>query len=83
VLVVFQLARKPNEVDAPAARLPLYITVYPDGIAKPTVSNLNFTRGQAIPNTVIVKVSADGYIDLTNGSGGTVNLITDIFGFYN
>jgi hypothetical protein len=59
-----------------------YITVYPDGIAKPTVSNLNFTAGQAIPNTVIVKVSADGYIDLTNGSGGTVNLVADVQGYY-
>lgn len=59
-----------------------YVTVYPSGIAKPTVSNLNFPAGTTIPNTVIVKVGVDGYVNLTNGSGGTVDLIADVEGYF-
>lgn len=59
-----------------------YVSAYPDGIAKPTVSNLNFAAGETIPNTVIVKVGAGGYIDLTNASGAPADLIADVQGFY-
>ena len=59
-----------------------YLTVYPDGSVRPTASNLNFTRGQTIPNLVVVPVGADGKIDLYNGSGGTVQIIGDVAGYY-
>lgn len=59
-----------------------YITAYPGDETKPTVSNLNFTPGEAIPNTVIVQVGADGYVNLANGSGGTVDLVADLAGYY-
>ena len=59
-----------------------YLTAYPDGGARPTVSNLNFTAGQTVPNLVIVPVGADGKIRLYNGSPGTVQLIADIAGYY-
>lgn len=59
-----------------------YVTAYPDGTAKPAVSNLNFSAGQTIANTVIVKVGADGYIDLTNTSSAPVDLIADAEGSY-
>ena len=59
-----------------------YLTAYPDGGARPTVSNLNFTAGQTVANLVIVPVGADGKIRLYNGSPGTVQLIADIAGYY-
>ncbi len=58
-----------------------FVTVYPDGQALPNVSNLNFTAGETVPNLVVVPV-VDGKVDLHNGSGGTVDLLADITGYY-
>lgn len=58
-----------------------YVTVFPDGQSRPTVSNLNFAAGQTIPNLVMVPV-VDGKVDLYNGSGGAVDLLADIAGYY-
>ena len=60
-----------------------YVTVYPDGQSKPIVSNLNYTAGSTVSNTVIVPVGADGAIDLYNGSpNGATDLIADVTGYY-
>lgn len=59
-----------------------YLTVYPDGTPRPATSNLNFAAGQTVPNTVIVKVGADGYVDLANVAAGSTNLVTDVQGYY-
>jgi len=59
-----------------------FITAYPSGTGQPTASNLNFTSGQSIPNLVTVKVGADGTINLTNNSPGSVQLIADVAGYY-
>jgi hypothetical protein len=58
-----------------------FLTVFPDGHALPVVSNLNFTRGQTIPNLVTVAVGADGAVDLFNHVG-TVHAIADLAGYY-
>ena len=58
-----------------------FISVYPDGQSVPTVSNLNYTAKQTIPNLVIVPVGTDGAVDLYNNTG-TVNLIADLNGYY-
>ena len=59
-----------------------YITAYPDGTPLPTASNLNFVKGQTVPNLVTVKVGTNGKVALRNGSGGTVQLIADVAGYY-
>ncbi len=59
-----------------------FVTVFPDGVARPTASNLNFVRGETVPNLVVVPVGADGRIALFNGSAGSVQLIGDIAGYY-
>ena len=59
-----------------------FVTVYPDGTALPNASNLNFEPGQTVPNTVVVKLGADGSIDLTNSSKGTIDLVADLEGYY-
>lgn len=59
------------------------IRVYPtptDG-AVPTVSNLNVRAGQTVPNLVTVAVGEGGKVRLRN-SGGSVNLIADLAGYY-
>jgi hypothetical protein len=59
-----------------------YITVYPAGSSRPTVSNLNFAAGQTIPNLTAVKTGTGGAVTLYNGSSGTVHLIADIAGYF-
>ncbi|MGA8726230.1 MAG: hypothetical protein WB565_14450 [Acidimicrobiales bacterium] len=61
---------------------PGYITVYPDGTARPTVSNLNFSAGETVPNLVVAQVGADGEVDVFNGSGGKVQLVADASGWF-
>jgi hypothetical protein len=59
-----------------------WVIAYPDGQPRPAEgSNLNFTKGETIPNQVIVPVGADGKIDLYNNAG-TVNLVADLQGYY-
>jgi hypothetical protein len=59
-----------------------YITVHAGGTARPGASNLNFVRGQTVPNLVIAPVGAGGIVDLYNGSAGTVYLVADVSGYY-
>ncbi len=59
-----------------------YLTVYPDGVARPSTSNLNFRADETFPNLVIVKVGSDGKVDLFNGTSGTIRLIADVQGWF-
>lgn len=58
-----------------------YVSVYPDGGPRPTVSNLNFTAGQTFPNLVIVPVGSNGQVDFYNNTG-SVDLLADLAGYY-
>ena len=62
-----------------------WLTVYPNG-STPTASNLNFVPGQTVPNLVTVKVAVDNTITVRNSfgapSGGTVQVIIDVVGWY-
>jgi hypothetical protein len=58
------------------------LEVYPDTDGSvPTVSNLNFSAGETVPNLVTVQDNA-GYVSFHNNSGGTVQVIADLEGFY-
>jgi hypothetical protein len=59
-----------------------YVTVYPAGGSRPSVSNLNFVAGQTIANLSAVKTGTGGAVTLYNGSSGTVHLIADIAGYF-
>jgi hypothetical protein len=61
-----------------------YISVYPDGSAIPTASNVNYAAGQTVPNLVVVPIGADGLVDLYNGgaTAGRVDLVVDLYGLY-
>ena len=58
-----------------------FLTVYPSGGSRPLASNLNYVAGQTVPNLVIVKVGADGFITLYNHSGA-VHVIVDVAGWF-
>ncbi|MFC1439351.1 right-handed parallel beta-helix repeat-containing protein [Streptacidiphilus sp. N1-10] len=58
-----------------------YVSVYPDGQSRPTVSNLNLSAGQTLPNQVIVPVGADGKASFYNYNG-SVHLVADVAGYY-
>jgi hypothetical protein len=59
-----------------------YLTVYPDGAARPLASNLNFSAGETVPNLVIAPVGPDGQVDFYNGSAGTVQIVADVSGWF-
>jgi hypothetical protein len=59
-----------------------HITAYPDGTTLPNSSNLNFGKGETVPNLVVVKVGADGKVDLANVGSGTVQFVVDLEGCY-
>lgn len=58
-----------------------YLTAYPDAGALPGVSNLNFTAGETVANLAVVPVT-DGKVDFYNGSGGTLQVIADLEGYF-
>jgi hypothetical protein len=60
---------------------PSYLTVFPTGTSKPTVSNLNFVGGQTVPNRVEVKLGTNGQIDIFNAFGN-VDVIADVNGWF-
>jgi hypothetical protein len=57
-----------------------YITVYPDGTTRPTVSTLNFATSQTVANEVTATAGSNGVVDFYNGSSAPVDLIVDTFG---
>ncbi|WP_159400245.1 hypothetical protein [Streptomyces sp. XY431] len=59
-----------------------HLTVYPGDRQAPSVSNLNFRRGQTIANAVIVPVDASGRIQVLNGAQGASDVIVDVVGYY-
>lgn len=58
-----------------------FVTVCPDGQARPATSNIDFTAGQTTANLVIVPVGADGKVDFYNNAG-SVDIIADIVGYF-
>ena len=59
------------------------LIVYPDGTTAPTTSDLNFAAQQNLANLdIVAAVGSNGKVDIYNRSGGTVDLIIDIAGYY-
>lgn len=58
-----------------------YVTAYPGDAPRPETSNLNVRAGATVPNRVVVKVGADGKVNLFN-RWGTTDLIADVSGWY-
>jgi len=64
-----------------------YVTVFPAGQARPTASNVNFAAGETTSNTAVAAagsgaVSGAGANSFYNGTGGSLQLVTDLFGYF-
>ena len=58
-----------------------YLSIWPNGEAKPVVSSLNWASGWTIPNAVTVKVGDAGKVKIYNDAG-TTNVIVDVVGYF-
>jgi hypothetical protein len=58
-----------------------FVTVWPQGGARPTAANLNLLAGSSRPNMVIAKVASNGRISLFNFAGST-HLVVDVLGWF-
>jgi hypothetical protein len=58
-----------------------FLSLWPSQTNRPTASDLNFTAGQTVPNLVVVKVGADGNVNIFNAAGAT-DVIVDVVGWY-
>jgi subtilisin family serine protease len=58
-----------------------FVTVWPDGVARPNASSLNLAAGWTGANSVTVGVGANGKVNFYNNAGST-DMIADVVGFY-
>jgi hypothetical protein len=58
-----------------------FLTVWPTGLTRPTVSNLNPAAGQTVPNAAITALSPALQFNVYN-SAGTVNFLVDVVGAF-
>jgi Cysteine-rich secretory protein family len=59
-----------------------WFSAYPSGAGWPGSSTVNFPAGGTVANATIVGLSADGYLDVLNGSSGTTQLVIDVSGWF-
>ncbi|MHA3701000.1 hypothetical protein ACXR2U_02355 [Jatrophihabitans sp. YIM 134969] len=57
-----------------------YLTAYPSGIARPTASTLNLSRGTTVANRVVLPLRADGRVAIYNYAGRT-DVLVDVNGY--
>ena len=58
-----------------------HLTVWPDGVAKPLASNLNFDKAATVANLVVAKTGTGGRVNVAT-NGGKAHVILDIVGYY-
>jgi hypothetical protein len=59
-----------------------YLTAYPDGVARPTASSVNYVAGRSVANMSVMPLGSSGAIDIYNGGGKPVDVIVDLNGTY-
>ena len=59
-----------------------FISAYPSLTSAPATSNVNYGKGQTVPNLVTVPVGSDGKVTLKNSSTGATQLVADVSGYY-
>jgi hypothetical protein len=59
---------------------PGYLTVYPCDRARPTAANLNYVRGETVPNLVVAKLSVTGTVCIF--SQASTHLVADLSGTF-
>jgi hypothetical protein len=66
-------------VDAPTGSG--FLTVWPNGVARPNASTHNFVPGLTVANMVIAKVGAGGQVSIFNSAGDT-HVVADVIGYF-
>ncbi|MEO5743345.1 MAG: CHAP domain-containing protein, partial [Terracoccus sp.] len=56
-----------------------YETAYPSGTTRPETSNVNYTTGRVVANSVLAKVASDGTVRLYTSKGS--HLVADVQGY--
>ncbi len=67
---------------ATLGQAPAFVTLYPGDESAPNTSTLNVSAGQTRANNAIVALAPDGSLKILNGSGGTIEVIVDITGYF-
>lgn len=57
-----------------------YLTIYPDGAGRPTVSSLNWSPGETVASGVTATLGTDGEVDFYIPSG-QADLVVDVVGW--
>jgi alpha-tubulin suppressor-like RCC1 family protein len=68
-------------ITATSATAPTFVTAWPQGQARPNVSNINVLPGETVPNMATVGIGTDRSVDLYNNAG-SVHLLVDVAGYY-
>jgi hypothetical protein len=58
-----------------------YLSVWPNGGARPPTSDVNWVAGRTVPNLVIAPLGAGGQVLLYN-KAGSANVVVDLMGYY-
>ncbi|VXB54274.1 putative Thermitase [Arthrobacter sp. 9AX] len=59
-----------------------FVTAYPMGPAMPNASNINFSAGQIVPNSVTVPIGSFGKVILFNRSSAANHYVADVSGYF-
>jgi hypothetical protein len=60
--------------------LPGFLTVFPGNASRPLSSNVNYVKGQTIPNAVIVGLGPTGAVDIF--SNASTHVVVDVVGYF-
>jgi IPT/TIG domain len=60
---------------------PSFLTVFPNAMPQPLASDLNWVRGQTVPNLAITQLGSGGALQVYNNTF-TVDIIVDVFGYW-
>lgn len=58
------------------------LIVYPSGLSAPTASTISFRAGRTRANNVQIYLALDGSIVVQNNSGGALDFVVDVNGYY-
>lgn len=58
-----------------------YLSLFPTGGAVPTVSNVNFSPGDIVPNLAVVRLGTATGLTVLNSQGST-HVVLDVMGYY-
>lgn len=70
-------------VTATGGTLGGHLTVFPDGVARPNASSVNYQKAPLnTANDITGTVATNGYVDVYNGSTGKVDVVVDVQGYF-